>query len=365
MLLRSAGVKNYLYYWLLHLRRHANGHTIKAFPFLGNLGRLDHEQSVLRRWQTIPRLAFLYFVNVPHNPALDLVAGGFDVFHATNQLHHSPRRSKVTATLHDLTAVTMPEVHTEANVRADRSFIDNIVRHAHGLIAVSESTRQDAVRVAGIDARKIEVIYSGVSEAFFQVTPEERTAVAKKYQLSKPYVLFVGTIEPRKNLDRLLDAWAGIRPSLRGEFELVIAGPSGWGVSHTVNRLRSAPSATRYLGYVPEDDLPGLTAAATAFAYPSLYEGFGFPVVQAMASGVPVLTSNVSSLPEITGGAAVLVAPQSIADITGGLERLLLGASLRQELSENGRRRASEFRWETCAERSIRFFEKVAGAAGA
>jgi alpha-1,3-rhamnosyl/mannosyltransferase len=176
-------------------------------------------------------------------------------------------------------------------------------------------------------------------------------------------VLCVGAIEPRKNLDALLDAWQQLRPTLREEFDLVIAGATGWAAPATRARLEAGVPGLRCLGYVRERDLPGLTAAATVFAYPSLYEGFGFPVVQAMAAGVPVLTSDVSSLPEVAGDAAVLVDPRSVAGIAAGLERLLESPSLRARLAHAGKLRARAFQWEECARRSLRFFERVAGAA--
>ena len=175
--------------------------------------------------------------------------------------------------------------------------------------------------------------------------------------LRRPFVLFVGTIEPRKNLDVLLDAFAALPASVREEYELVLAGPLGWAAKETQARLESA----RYLGYVPEPDLAPLTAAAAVFAYPSLYEGFGFPVAQAMAAGVPVITSNVSSLPEVAGDAAVLVDPRSVAELRDALCRLLLSAGLRADLAARGRARSERFRWPECAARSWEFFRKVAG----
>jgi glycosyltransferase involved in cell wall biosynthesis len=180
--------------------------------------------------------------------------------------------------------------------------------------------------------------------------------VRARYGLVKPYVLFVGTLEPRKNLDRLLEAWAEMK--YRHDFDLAIAGPVGWAAPETLARV------TRYarcLGYVPEQDLPSLTWYATVFAYPSLYEGFGFPVAQAMACGVPVLTSNTSCLPEISGDGALHVDPMSPAEIRAGLELLLESEPLRHSLGAAGKRHAQRYRWERCAEESWKFFTRVAG----
>lgn len=353
LLLRSAGIKNYTWFWIQHLRRQAEvEERIDAFPWLWNVGGLDHERSVLARWETLPRLAMLYFVNIPGNPALTWLSDGTDVFHASNQVHNPPRQSKLTATVHDLTCWLMPELHTEANVRADASFAERVFRRADGLIAVSENTRQDAMRLLGIAPEKIRTIHSGVADVFFDAVPTPR---------AKPYVLFVGTIEPRKNLDGLLDAWLAMKPSLREEYDLLIAGPVGWAAGKTVDRLRSGLESVHVIGYVPEQALPGLTAGACVFAYPSLYEGFGFPAAQAMAAGVPVLTANTSCLPEVTGEGALHVDPRSQSELTLALELLLTSQSLREKLSRKGRERAAGYRWKQCAEESLEFFRDVAG----
>ncbi len=358
LLVRSAGVKNYLYHWITHLRRQAGAGVVGAFPPLRDLGALSHQASVAGRWRTFRGLAALALANYTPLPVLDWMAPGADIFHAGTLIHRPPRRRLVTATVYDMTCWLMPELHPSANLRAERSFAE-LVRGAAGLIAISECTRNDAVRVLGLKPERITVIYPGIAESFFDPDPAAVETVRARYGLRRPFVLFIGTIEPRKNVDALLDAYAGLPQSLREEFELVVVGPSGWARAETKARL----SAIRYLGYVPEADLAPLTAAATVFAYPSLYEGFGFPVAQAMAARVPVITSNVSSLPEVTGDAAVLVDPRSAPELREGLRRLLDSAALRAELAMRGRARAERFRWPACAAQSLDFFRKVAGKA--
>jgi alpha-1,3-rhamnosyl/mannosyltransferase len=201
------------------------------------------------------------------------------------------------------------------------------------------------------------VIHSGIAAPFFDPSAEAIDGVRARYGLERPFVLFVGTVEPRKNIDTLLDAYEALPASVRQEFELVVAGPLGWAPMETAARVRRV----RYLGYVPEPDIAPLTAAATVFAYPSLYEGFGFPVAQAMAAGTPVITSNVSSLPEIAGDAALLIDPRSPTELRDALSRLLLSPTLRAELAGKGRSRARAFRWEACAAQSLVFFREVAG----
>ena len=348
VLLRSAGIKTYTYHWIQHLWQQAGNEQILTFPRLANLGALNHERSILTPAQTYSRLAVLYLSNVAWLPVLNWIASKADVFHVSNQIRHAPKKVKLTATLHDLTVRLMPELHTPGNVRADESFAQNILKRASRLIAVSENTKADAVRLMGLDAERIEVIYSGVAEVYFGAQPRPA---------ERPYALYVGTIEPRKNIDTLLDAWQASR--LKNDFDLLIAGATGWAASKTLLRLASRPTGVRYLGYVPEDELPGLTAGAAAFVYPSLYEGFGFPVAQAMAAGVPVITSNTSCLPEIAGDGALLVDPRSAAEIQSALERLLTSPSLQQQLRTAGMARAQQYRWETCARKSLEFFRKL------
>jgi alpha-1,3-rhamnosyl/mannosyltransferase len=276
-------------------------------------------------------------------------------------MHNPPRKARLSATIYDMTCWLTPEFHTPRNAQAVRRFGEQVMKRADGLISISESSRRDAIRILGLAPEKIAVVYPGIPDSFFAVPLEAVKAARVRYRLERPYALFVGTVEPRKNLGALLDAWAGMGDSLRQEFDLVVAGPAGWRDPGVLSRLRSAPAGVRYLGYVPETELPGVTAGATAFVYPSLYEGFGFPVAQAMAAGVPVLTSNVSALPEVAAGAALLIDPRSAGEIRGGLEKLLLSPGLREELGRIGRIQAQRYRWRICAQECFDFFRKLAG----
>jgi glycosyltransferase involved in cell wall biosynthesis len=354
LLVRSAGVKNYLYHWIRHLQLQAGRDTIRTFPPLGSLTILNHEGSAAGPLRTYASLAALALTNYTPIPALDWLTRGADVYHATVLTQRPPRRVRLTATVHDMTAWTMPELHPEGNRRAERNFAD-LARRADRLIAVSQCTKDDAVRVLGLAPEKITVIHSGIADAFFDPPRDAVDSVRRKYGLKRPFVLFVGTVEPRKNLDTLIDAYLSLPTSLREEYELVIAGPMGWADAETRSRLASS----RYLGYVPEPDLAPLTAAATVFAYPSLYEGFGFPVAQAMAAGVPIVTSNVSSLPEIAGGASLLADPRSPGELRDALSRLLLSPDLRSRMSANGIERARQYRWPACAAQSLEFFRSL------
>ena len=361
LLLRSAGIKNYLYYWIKALRELAGETSVVTFPVNLRMAELNHEGSMAGSAATLAGIIRLHLGDYLRWPP-DLWFGPRpDVWHLSQQLWQPPRRTRYTATLHDVTCWLLPETHTARNVAGARRFAERVLSSAAGLIAVSEHTRADAVRVLGLPAEKIQVIHSGVAEEFFRVSRGSIEDIRARYALPRPYALFVGAIEPRKNLVRLLEAWEGISDSTREEHELVVAGPPGWGDRRILDRLQAGAPGVRYLGYVPERDLPALTAGATVFVYPSLYEGFGLPVAQAMAAGVPVLTSMVSALPEIAGDAAVLVDPQSVTEIRCAIERLLTSGSLRAELASRGVARAARFRWDRCARESLEFFRKVAG----
>jgi glycosyltransferase involved in cell wall biosynthesis len=361
LLVRSAGVKNYLYYWTKYLKQEAAGVAdIRLFPFLGEAAWLDHEGSVTNPVMTLARLGALFFLNRIPNNVTGWTDPKVDVFH-TCKLLYPPKRAKLTATIHDMTCWLLPETHSAINVAADHNFAERILKRADALIAVSEATRQDAMRILKLPEDKIRVIHHGIAPSFFDVTAADGDAARKRLGLVRSYVLFVGTIEPRKNIARLLDAYAALPQSIREEFDLVLAGPPGWAQSETMARLRDPIPGVRYLGYVAEQDMPGLFAGATALVYPSLYEGFGFPVAQAMAAGSPVITSNVSSLPEIAGDAAMLIDPLSESALRDALQEVLTSPSRREAMIAKGRANARRFTWQRAARESLDFFGKAVG----
>src|SRR5439155_14651937 len=283
LLVRSAGVKNYLYYWIQSLRQEARDVDIQLFPFLDEPHRLNHEGSMANAFTTRLRLGVLFLLNRFPNDVSGWMDPETDVFH-TCKLLNPPRRAKLTATIHDLTCWLLPDTHLPANVAADKLFAERILRRADALLAVSEATRDDAVRILNLPPERFRVIHHGIAEVYFRARPAEAETVRLRQALKRPYLLFVGAIEPRKNVGLLLNAYEKLPRSIQDEFELVVAGPPGWSQNETLARLRQPPPAVRYLGYVAEQDLPGLFAGAAAFVYPSLYEGFGFPVAQAMAA---------------------------------------------------------------------------------
>ncbi len=266
------------------------------------------------------------------------------------------RRMRTVVTVHDLGYLRYPEAHTTAQRIYLRLSTVWSARAASHLIAVSAATRSDLVRLAGISPDRITVVHHGVAERFRQPVADStraRTIVGG----DEPYFLYVGTVQPRKNLVRVIEAFANASKRLAGAAPiLVIAGKRGWlseGIARRAAELGIA-DRVRFAGYVADDDLPALYREALAFVFPSLYEGFGMPVLEAMACGAPVLTSNSSSLPEVAGNAALIVDPLDTGAITEGMVRLACDAALRHELRQRGYQRAAQFTWNRCAEETLR-----------
>ena len=205
------------------------------------------------------------------------------------------------------------------------------------------------------------MIHPGVAEQFFVVTDAEAAAVRSRFQVQKPYILFVGCIEPRKNVGALIAAYRQLPVSVRRDTELVMAGPIGWIQDEERETLLQSGEGVRYLGYVPESDLAGLFRGAAVVAYPSLYEGFGLPAAQAMACGVPVVSSNSSCLPEVIGDGGLLVDPTFAEELSHSLESILTSADLARELGSRGRELATNYRWSISAQKSLDFFHEVCG----
>ena len=297
---------------------------------------------------------------LPWAPPFAAVLDGVDVFHIGEfQLPRSgPAAPPFVATVHDLTTLTHPAHHTLLNRVVHRRRLRWIRRHAARVIAVSDSTGRDLGTRAGIGAGRVTVVHEARGHAL--PTPDDPDAVLRRYDVGRPYVLAVGTLEPRKNHVRLVHAFEGLD---RHAPELVLVGARGWRSRHIAKAIEASPARERIrvLGPVPAADLAALYARATVFAYPSLYEGFGLPVLEAMAAGVPVLTSDRSSLPEVAGDAAVLVDPGSIESIRAGLARLLAEPGLRERLGAAGAARERTFTWERTARETLEAYHEAAG----
>jgi glycosyltransferase involved in cell wall biosynthesis len=254
-------------------------------------------------------------------------------------------------TVHDLAFVAHPEAFHAAKRRYLALMTRLSVHRARQVIAVSAHTKDDLVRHFHVAPGKVTVIANAMDDRFHPATdPDALAQFTRDHHLPERFILFVGTLEPRKNLRRLIEAFARIARA-DGEVALVIVGASGWMTSDLAPLVQRLTLTDRiiFTGYVSDDELPLWYQSATTFCYPSLYEGFGLPVLEAMACGTPVVTSNTSSLPELTGDASSLVDPTDVAALADGLLALLTDAPRRAEMSRAGIERARGYSWERTA----------------
>ena len=238
-------------------------------------------------------------------------------------------------------------------------WVPHSVAQADAVIAVSEATCRDLIELYQTPPAKIKVLYHGVSSNFRPVIePLQIQEVRQKYGLGQsPFILSVGTVQPRKNYQRLIQALAQVK----GEIKLVIAGGKGWSYENILAEVdkQGLQGRVHFPGFVAEADLPALYSAATIFVYPSLYEGFGLPILEAMACGLPVIASDQSSLPEVVGKAGLLIKPGEVEAIATAINRLLGDEALRQALSSAGLARAAEFTWDKMAAQLVELYQQV------
>lgn len=297
---------------------------------------------------------------------LRLSGHGFDLVHDT--YHFPPFLGPVpyarVVTIGDLTSLVL-DTHIWRLKLAHRLLVRPLARRADQVVTFSEHSRKDIARLLDIPLERISVTYPAAPDTIRPVRDRRTlTAVRERYGLPEDFLLFVGTLEPRKNVRRLIKAFGRAAPALPGT-ALALVGPQGWRMSDPAATAEEAGVSQRVVvtGPVPDDELAALYSAATALVYPSLYEGFGLPPLEAMRCGCPVITSNVSSLPEVTGDAAVLVDPCSLEELAEAMVRVVNDRSLREELAERGEKRARRFTWERCARDTLAAYRRAGPAA--
>jgi glycosyltransferase involved in cell wall biosynthesis len=264
-------------------------------------------------------------------------------------------------TFHDMTFFLYPELHTRAKRLFFPLAIRASARRADALIAVSESTRQDVIRVLGISPEKILTTQSGVDPVFRPINDTvAKGKIAEKYDLPERFILYVGLIEPRKNLPMLISAFKRLIDS--GEdYKLVLVGRYGWMYEELLKQINNLDleGMIHFTGYVSQEDLPLVYNLSSLFVYPTIYEGFGLPVLEAMACGVPVITTDVSSLPEIVGEAGMLVPVNDVKALYGAMIEVLRDEDLRRKMINKGIQRAAKFTWEQTAKLTFQVYQQV------
>ncbi len=296
-------------------------------------------------------------------PKIDQMIGGADLIFMPNIIFGSvSKKTRLIVTVHDLSFERYPETFSVKR-RFWHIFINpkKICERADKIITVSESSKNDIMDLYGITAKKIKVIYSGVSDRFKAISRNDGNLirVKEKYQLPYKFILYLGTIEPRKNIKGIIRAYGQLRKDVAGDeklkelldYKLVIAGSVGWLSVKIFSEIEKSEfrDNIKVINFVDDVDKEFVFNLASLFIYPSFFEGFGFPVLEAMSCGVPVVTSNSSSLPEIAGDAAILVDPDKPQEICDAMKDVLINGELRSKLIERGLVRSKEFSWQKTA----------------
>jgi glycosyltransferase involved in cell wall biosynthesis len=360
---RSAGISRYLDRTLAHLPDALDpGDRARAFvgpevpPNAPAMARLEVERARLPTERPLARILWEQLV-------LPIAARRWraDLLHAGAHVAPLLGACPTVVTFHDLSFYLYPAAFNRPNRLYLQTFARRSARLARRIIAVSESTRRDVVRLLGVAPEKVDVAWNGVDSWFRpEADPERLRAFRSEQHLSERFILFLGTLEPRKNLPTLLRAYALARRQ-GVEEPLILAGGMGWGdleLARLVDEL-DLRAAVRTVGYVSPGEQASWYNAATLLAYPSLYEGFGLPALEAMACGTPVVASDRSSLPEVVGDAGLLVDPVDPAALADALARVLRDEALRGELGARGIERARRFTWEAAARATVQTYRRA------
>lgn len=355
------------------LKRYAESLVSELKPLLGqglrlfqnSLGRRgplpgwEHHPTVGVRLGYKPWRGLVWFRQVVRWP-MDRMLPEATLFHATEHLLPPLESIPTVLTVHDLVFEHFPQYHKKKNYLYLRAAMPLYCRRATAIIAVSEATKADLTRLYGIDPTKITAIPEAAASHFRPQPPERVESVRLRYGLPQRYILAVGTIEPRKNLSRLIDACGPLLAEGLTE-GLLIVGSRGWLYESFFRHLEDSPWRDKIIlpGFVVDEDLPAVYGGAQISVQPSLFEGFGLPVLEAMACGSPVCTSNTSSLPEVGGQAALYFDPEDVEEMRGTLRTALCDANLRQEMSQQGLERAAGFSWKRTAKRTFDLYQQV------
>ena len=357
-----SGVGHFLHYQLAHMLQQAPRDEFLAFS--SGLHRVDasflNGLTAHRHLPLPTRGLYATWTRIPW-PAVDRLLGGIAVYHATNYFLPPARAARRVLTIYDLTFLRHPEWCSPKIVGPFRRKVPRMAAEADAVLTCSQASKRDIVELLGLRAERVRVAYGAVDAQFAPVPRAEACrALEKQFRLNTPFVLFAGTIEPRKNVSGLLRAYARIAADV--PHQLVLVGGMGWQpepVEKTIQDLRLSGRVS-WLGYIPKHaDLALFYSAADAFVFPSFYEGFGLPVLEALACGCPVITSKVSSLPEVAGDAAIYADPADHDDIAEKLLAVLTDQRLRDSLAARAPVQAARFSWEECARETLACYRSL------
>jgi len=291
-------------------------------------------------------------IEIPYN----WLSGKADVYFFPNFIKLPTSIGKSIIAIHDLAFIKFPETTEPKNLIFLRKYLKSSVESSDHIVVISESTKKDVIEELGVRNEKITVVPLALPEEIRKnPSTYEISAIKDKFGLDK-YILFVGTLEPRKNLPRLIQAFEGLS-SKYPELKLVLVGKRAWGVEQLDNAVANSPVKQKIIfpGYLKDTELSAIYSAASVFAFPSLYEGFGMPILEAFSYGVPIVTSNVSSMPEVAGDAALLINPLDVRELIGAIDKLLSDHGFKENLIKKGKLQLRNFSWD----KSAREFAKI------
>ncbi len=357
------GVGVFCYYLLKHLVQQGPECSFAGFSsgrYQVDLGPL--RDTVPHRHIPVPTRVLYKVWTAFGIPKVDTLLGGVDVYHATNFFLPPTKTARSVVSIYDLSFLAVPELCSPKIVRPFSTGVRRFAAEADAVLACSEATKSDIVNRLDVEAAKVTVTPGAVDEGFAPMEREGAKAhVAKHYGINAPFLLFVGALEPRKNVPGLLRAFALVAKDI--PHNLVLVGPLGWnprGLFETLEALDLGERVVR-IGYVASHaELPAFYCAADAFVFPTFYEGFGLPLLEALTCGCPVVTSENSSVPEATGGAAVYADPTDVESIANGIRQVLEDAALRESLIARGLEHARRFSWHACARTTLEVYRRLA-----
>lgn len=315
-------------------------------------------QNVKIIQRSIPN-RFLQFSSFLFNfPKIDKMIGGVDSFFSPHFiLSPTSKKCRKIITFHDLSFEYYPEFFSfSRNLWHKLMRPKKQAQEADIIISVSESTKDDLINLYKIDPNKIKVIYPGVGDEFKKMDLAETLKTKEKYNLPEKFILYFGTIEPRKNIDGIIKAFDLLKENLKSDIKLVIAGSPGWLYKDVFRAAKESKFEKDiiFMGFIEKKDKPSLYNLASLFVYPSYFEGFGFPPLEAMACGVPTIVSNCTSLPEVAGQGALLVNPYNINELFVVMKEVLTNKSLSDDLANRGLSQAKKFNWDSCAKETLK-----------
>ena len=354
------GVGTYSYHLLKYLLKISPDDSFLGFstgmsrPDLG-----DMEDSLQSLHISLPTRLMYKIWEFTGIPKVDSLLKDLDLYHATNFFLPPTRKAKRVVTIHDLAFISMPELCSPKIVAPFRKCVQRVATDADAVIACSESTKDDIINLLHIDPSRITVALEAVDENFKAIEPYNADKIIAGYGIKTPFILFVGTLEPRKNIPTLLRAFAKVMSDI--PHNLVLIGSVGWmpgEIFETIDELGISDRVVRP-GYVKYCDLPAFYTAADVFVFPSLCEGFGLPVLEAMTCGCPVITSNNSSLPEVAGDAGICLDAKDVDAFAQAIRSIVDDKSLHASMIAHGRDHAKKFSWETCAHTTLDVYRRL------